>query len=106
MSLRMYAALAALAGALALPAMAGENKIPPTGKAIKHFNGKNLDGFDTVLKTQGLNIDPEKVLQVEKGIIHVSGAEFGYIITAKEFGHYFLRAEFKWGEGAHDPSAA
>jgi hypothetical protein len=42
---------------------------------------------------------------VEKGAIHVSGREFGYIITKQEFENYYLRAEFKWGEGTYAPRA-
>jgi hypothetical protein len=97
------AALALAVWALAFPAEAGENTIPPTGKAIKLFNGRNFEGFDTFLKTKGLNNDPEKVFQVENGVIHISGAEYGYLITKREFGDYYLRAEFKWGEATHAP---
>jgi hypothetical protein len=58
MTLKICGALAVLAGVLVVPAKPGENKIPPAGKAIKLFNGKNLDGFDTFLKTKGFNNDP------------------------------------------------
>ena len=56
-------------------------KIPAHKSAIVLFNGKNLDKFDTFLKSKGLNSDPEHVFNVEKGVIHVSGEEMGYIIT-------------------------
>jgi hypothetical protein len=79
--------------------------VPPTGKAIKLFNGKNLNGFDTFLKTKGLNNDPEKVFQVEHKTVHVSGGEYGYIITKNEYGDYYLRTEFKWGAATHEPRA-
>jgi len=105
MTLKTYSALAALAGALVVPATPRENKTPPAGRAIRLFNGKNLDGFDTFLKTKGLNNDPDRVFRVENGVIHISGYEFGYIITKKEFSNYYLRAEFKWGERTHDPRA-
>lgn len=103
MSWKAYARIAALVAALAVAAGAGENTIPPTGKAVKLFNGKNLNGFDKFLKTKGLNNDPDKVFQVENGVIHISGAEYGYLITQKEYSDYYLRAEFKWGEATHDP---
>lgn len=77
--------------------------VSPPGKAGKLFNGKNLDGFDTFLRTKGLNNDPEKVFQVHDGMIHISGAEYGYIITKEEYENYYLRAEFKWGEETHPP---
>jgi hypothetical protein len=69
----------------------------------KLFNGKNLEGFDIVLKEKGVNRDPDGVFRVQKGAIHVSGTEYGYIITKKEYENYHLRAEFKWGEETHAP---
>jgi hypothetical protein len=50
------------------------------------------------LKEHGLNNDPDHVFRVENGAIHVSGKEFGYVITRKEFANYYLRAEFKRGK--------
>ena len=105
MSISRYTVLMLLAGAVAMATAPAKIEIPPSGKAIKLFNGKNLDGFDTFLRTKGLNNDPEKVFQVERGMVHISGAEFGYIITRKEYENYYLRAEFKWGEGTHAPRA-
>lgn len=74
------------------------NGIPPHGKLVRLFNGKDLSGFDTLLRSKGLNNDPEKIFQVEHGVIHVSGNDFGGIVTQKEYENYYLRAEFKWGE--------
>lgn len=73
--------------------------IPAHGPAIVLFNGRDLTGFDTFLKGEGLNHDPNHVFRVEDGMVHVSGKEFGYIITKREFHNYYLRAEFKWGQG-------
>ena len=72
--------------------------IPPHGKLVKLFNGKDLSGFDILLKSSGLNHDDKHVFTVEKGLIHVSGDDFGGIVTQKEYENYYLRAEFKWGE--------
>jgi len=72
---------------------------------IRLFNGRNLEGFDTFLKTKGLNNDPDKVFQVQDGMLHISGAEYGYVITRQEYENYHLRAEFKWGEGTFAPRA-
>ena len=73
--------------------------IPPHETPIVLFNGGDLSQFDTFLKTKGLNSDPEHVFKVEDGVIHVSGTEMGYIITKRSFQHFYLKAEFKWGEG-------
>lgn len=83
----------------ALPVFAQTPAIPQHGRAIKLFNGKDLSGFDTFLKKDGLNSDPEHVFRVERGVVHVSGTGMGYFITKQDYSNYYLRAEFKWGEG-------
>jgi len=77
--------------------------LPPLGKRIKLFNGKNLNGFDTFLREKGLNNDPDKVFQVRNGEVHVSGTEYGYFITQQDYDNYYLRLEFKWGQATHPP---
>lgn len=72
--------------------------IPPHGKMTKLFNGKDLSGFDILLKSSGLNHDADHVFQVENGVVHVSGNDFGGIVTQQEYESYYLRAEFKWGD--------
>lgn len=76
-------------------------KIPPHKRAIVLFDGKNLNNFDTFLKTEGLNSDPNHVFTVEHGMVHISGKEYGYIITRQSYHDFYLRAEFKWGEGTY-----
>lgn len=75
----------------------------PSDGFVKLFNGTNLAGFDTFLKDRGLNEDPDGVFRVRDGVIHVSGTEYGYIITKREYENYHLRAEFKWGVQTHAP---
>jgi hypothetical protein len=82
-------------------AQVAPSEIPVHGAAVVLFDGKDLKNFDTFLKSKGLNSDPDHVFQVENGVIHVSGKEFGYIITKKEYQNFYLRAEFKWGEGTY-----
>jgi hypothetical protein len=84
---------------LSLPALS--QKIPPHKSAVVLFDGKDLNHFDTFLKTKGLNSDPDHVFQVENGVVHVSGKEMGYIITKQPYHDFCLRAEFKWGEGTY-----
>jgi hypothetical protein len=94
------------AGVLLLTGLAGAafgwaqaKDIPKHGPAVVLFDGKDLSQFDTFLRSTGLNADPGHVFTVEKGLIHISGREFGYIVTKQEYKNYYLRAEFKWGEG-------
>jgi len=73
--------------------------VPPHKAAIVLFNGADLSQFDTFIRGRGLNSDPKHVFKVEDGLIHVSGREMGYIVTKRPFHRFYLRAEFKWGEG-------
>jgi len=70
------------------------------------FNGKDLDGWYSFLGTKGKNNDPEKVFAIENGILHISGKEFGYICTEKEFSNFHLVVEFKWGTKKYPPRDA
>jgi hypothetical protein len=94
-----FAALPVLAQSVAAA------NIPAHGPAVVLFDGADLSSFDTFLKTKGLNSDPDKVFRVEDGVIHVSGKEMGYIITRQSFQNYYLRADFKWGEGTYGERA-
>lgn len=78
-------------------------KVPPHGKLNALFNGRNLKGFDTFLEKHGINNDPDRVFVVENGVLHISGAEMGGLVTQKEYDNYYLRAEFKWGEKMYEP---
>jgi hypothetical protein len=70
---------------------------------IHLFNGKNLDGFYTYLQRQGKDNDPDHVFTVTDGVLRITGQEFGYCATRKEYENYHLTAEFKWGEATHPP---
>jgi len=93
--------IALVAVCIAGPIGMSAQKIPPHKSAIVLFNGKDLKNFDVFLKSKGLNSDPDHVFEVEKGVIHVSGKDMGYIITKDEYKDFYLRAEFKWGEGTY-----
>jgi hypothetical protein len=103
---RRYLALSVLVGiSCATFAAAATKEIPKHGPAEILFDGKDLNQFDTFIKSTGLNSDPGHIFTVEKGTVHVSGTEMGYIITKKDYKNYYLRAEFKWGEGTFAPRA-
>ncbi len=95
--------LAAAAGAVLAGAQAPN--IPKHKSAIVQFDGKDMAQFDTFLPSTGRNADPTHVFTLQKGSVHVSGTEMGYFITKEEYKNYYLRAEFKWGEGTFAPRA-
>ncbi len=99
---KVVLALVVSVGGLGVAAGQAPKKMIPAHKAgIVLFDGKDLSNFDTFLTSKGLNSDPEHVFQVEDGVIHVSGKEMGYLITKQSYHEYYLRAEFKWGEGTY-----
>jgi Domain of Unknown Function (DUF1080) len=83
-----------------LPAQGNKEKMIPL------FNGKNLKGWYSFLRTKGINNDPEKVFTIENGLLHISGKEFGYICFPRKFINFHLVAEFKWGEKKYPPRDA
>ncbi|HYP12959.1 MAG TPA: ThuA domain-containing protein [Bryobacteraceae bacterium] len=76
------------------------------------FNGTNLSGWYTWLASKGKNVDPQGVIKVQNGVIHildipVTGAqqEFGYFATNAEYANYHLRFEYRWGQKRFAPRA-
>lgn len=74
-------------------------------KTIKLFNGKNLDGWYPFIQHRGKNQDVKKVFTVKDKLIHISGEEYGSIVTNEEYENYKLTVEFKWGEKTYAPRA-
>lgn len=72
-------------------------------KSISLFNGRNLDGWYKFVKGRGRDNDPKNVFSVERGLIHISGEEYGCITSNEEYSNYKLTVEFKWGEKTFAP---
>ncbi len=78
---------------------------------IDLFNGKNFDGWQTVVESES-EVDSAALFQVTDGTIHVypnfedgSVQPFGGIYTEEEFSDYHLSLEYKWGEARFSPRA-
>jgi Domain of Unknown Function (DUF1080) len=74
------------------------------------FNGRDLNGWYTFLQVHGKNQDPDRVITIEDGAIHLykhapegSKVVMGYISTEKEYGNYHLRLQYRWGEKKFEP---
>ena len=75
-----------------------------SGQSFKPlFNGKDLSGWYTFLKTKGKGNDPDTVFSVQDGMLKITGKEFGYIVTERSFNDFHLVVEFKWGEKKYPP---
>ncbi len=67
------------------------------------FNGKDLGGWYSFLKNKGKNNDSNQVFTVNNGLLHITGQDFGYIVTERTYTDFHLVAEFKWGEKKYPP---
>ena len=67
------------------------------------FNGKDFTGWYSFLKNKGKNNDSNQVFTVNNGLLHITGQDFGYIVTEKSFTDFHLVVEFKWGEKKYPP---
>jgi hypothetical protein len=67
------------------------------------FNGKDLGGWYSFLKSKGKSNDPDTIFSVKDGLLKITGKEFGYIVTERSFTNFHLVAEFKWGEKKYPP---
>ncbi len=117
--------LAPLLAALMLCLPTGEPGAPaiadgPAGEPSKDpegwrplFNGRDLAGWYTFLQKHGKDRDPDGIITIEDGAIHLykdakDGAEvvMGYIATEEEYGDYHLRLQYRWGEKKFQPRYA
>lgn len=85
---------------------ANAQEIAPHKKMRPLFNGKNLDGWYSYLTSKGKDNDIDKIFNVENKLLHISGKEFGYIATNKEYTNFHLAVEFKWGTKKYPPRDA
>jgi hypothetical protein len=65
-------------------------------RAIKLFNGRDLDGWYSWLREAKLE-DPAHVFSVIDGMLRISGEQWGGLATRRAFRDYHLIAEWKWG---------
>jgi Domain of Unknown Function (DUF1080) len=95
------------------PKVAGKST-PTDGRSDENwaplFNGRNLDGWYTFLQKHGKNSDPDRVVTIEDGAIHLykgvadgTRVVMGYISTEKEYGDYHLRLQYRWGTKKFEP---
>ena len=66
------------------------------GPVIPLFNGSDLTGLYGWLRDSKYE-DPKRVFSVQDGMIRISGDDFGYLATEREYENYHLAVEYKWG---------
>ncbi len=104
--------VALLLAALPTPSL-GDEPSPGSPPFTPLFNGRDLDGWYTFLQKHGKDADPDHVITIEDGAIHLykdtpegSNVVMGYIATEKEFGDYHLRFQYRWGSKKFAPRMA
>lgn len=85
-----------------IPGFARERPAVRSGEPVLRFNGKDLTGFYTFTKDHHYE-DPLHVFTIKDGELHISGEEFGGVVTCGNFRDYHLIVEFKWGEKTVKP---
>ncbi len=75
----------------------GEEHAVSPAKLTKIFNGKDLSGLTTWLKSSQRK-DPTNVFSARDGILHVTGEGFGYVATENAYRDYHLTVEYRWGK--------
>jgi hypothetical protein len=96
------------------PSLGGDRAEPrPPREFAPLFNGRDLSGWYTFLQKHGKNSDPDRVITIEDGAIHLykhaaegSAVVMGYIGTEKEYGDYHLRFQYRWGAKKFQPRLA
>lgn len=73
-----------------------DTQISTAARSRELFNGKNLDGWYTFLQGRGKNNDPKGVFSVTNGVIHITGEEWGALVTEEEFSDYRLDVEYRF----------
>ncbi len=63
----------------------------------------NWIGWDRFLRDRPMNDDPDQVFAMEEDGVHVTGKEFGYLISQEIFDNFHLKFEYKWGEDKWPP---
>ncbi len=74
-------------------------------KTTALLNGKKFDGWYTFLHDQGRDKDPDRVFSLDKGVLRITGAEFGSLTIRQEYDNYELTLKYKWGTATHAPRA-
>lgn len=61
-------------------------------------NGKNLDGFNLFLNGAGLVSTAGRTeFGIDSGMIHAPTGAAGHLVTAKEYGYYRVRVDYRFG---------
>jgi hypothetical protein len=69
-------------------------------KKIVLFDGKNLDRWYVWLRETKYE-DPKHVFRIERGMLRITGEDWGGIATRGAFRDYHLVVEWKWGGPTH-----
>jgi hypothetical protein len=106
---------AILIASSSLPAALQAEEEKQAGPALEDgfrplFNGKNLDGWYTFMQEHGHDKDPDRIITIEDGVIHLykhakhgNKVLMGYIATDEEHSDYHFRVQYKWGEKKFAP---
>ena len=73
------------------------------GEPVALFEGKDTAKWYTFLRDHGRDKDPNGNFTVRDGILHISGRDFGGLVTRDEYTNYEVRLEYSWGSKVWPP---
>ncbi len=73
------------------------------GEPVALFDGKDTAKWYTYLRDHGRDKDPNGNFTVRDGILHISGRDFGGLVTRDEYANYEVRLEYSWGSKVWPP---
>lgn len=72
------------------------------GQGVKLVPAKNFDNFRIFTKSGKMGKDPKGVFKLQQGVLKVSGAEAGFLISKRTYKNYSLTVEYRWQSKAPD----
>ena len=75
----------------------------PSTEKVPLFDGKTMKGWYVFFDKREKDQDPDHVFTIADSCFHVSGQNFGYLSTEKEYANYKLTLSYKWGEKKWPP---
>jgi hypothetical protein len=67
------------------------------GEPVALFDGKDIGRWYTFLRDHGKDRDPNGVFTIRDGVLHISGQDFGGLLTREEYANYEVQMEYAWG---------
>ncbi|MEL7339964.1 MAG: family 16 glycoside hydrolase, partial [Bacteroidota bacterium] len=76
---------------------------PPLANGFDDLLQPGLPQFYTWLREEGKDRDPREVFSLREGQLYISGEQFGYLCTRRNYTDFHFVSEWRWGEKRWPP---